>query len=174
MSAAINRAQFLRGDFAGRSSPIRPPWSVPEAEFVEHCNRCGDCISACPQYILDKGRGGFPRVDFSRAECLFCGECVQVCSTGALAVQRNAGTASEPWFVRASIGDGCLAGRGVECRSCGDQCEPGSIRFQPVVGGVARPVLEQSVCNGCGACYGVCPVQAIELRQSNSKRGMQT
>ena len=173
MGTAINRAQFLRGDFAGRTTPIRPPWSRPEADFVECCSPCGDCIRACPQHIIDKGRGGFPRIDFSRGECLFCGECAQVCAPGVLAVQPDADTASQPWAVRASIGERCLAGRGVECRSCGDQCESGSIRFQLVVGGVARPILEQATCNGCGACYGVCPVQAIELCQSNSDRGLQ-
>ena len=167
MGTVVSRAQFLRGDYSGRSTPIRPPWSLPELEFVDLCSRCGDCISACPQQILDKGRGGFPRVDFSRGECLFCGECRQVCTPGALAVKQHAGDVPEPWSVRASISERCLAGRRVECRSCSDQCESRSIRFQLVVGGVAIPVLEQSACNGCGACYGVCPVQAIELRQSS-------
>jgi len=173
MGTVVSRAQFLRGDYSGRSTPIRPPWSLPEAKFTDLCNRCGDCIGVCPQHILEKGRGGFPRVDFSRGECLFCSECVQVCTTGALAVNRHGSNALEPWSVRASIGERCLADHGVECRSCGDQCESSSIRFQLVVGGVAKPMLEQSACSGCGACYRVCPVQAIELRQSNSNRGIQ-
>jgi ferredoxin-type protein NapF len=163
MVSAINRAQFLRGDFSGRSRPIRPPWSLAEDEFVERCTRCGDCISACPQHILDKGRGGFPQVDFSRGECLFCGECVQACGPDALAGWSSQGDSTVAWSIRAHIGDRCLAQRGVECRSCRDQCDTAAISFRLVAGGVAQPLLELAVCNGCGACYSVCPVQAIEL-----------
>ena len=104
MDNAISRTQLLRGDFFGRSRPIRPPWSLPENEFVERCTRCGDCISDCPQHILDKGRGGFPQVDFSRGECLFCGECVQTCTTGVLAGRSPQGEGPAPWSVRARIG----------------------------------------------------------------------
>ncbi|MEA2094323.1 MAG: ferredoxin-type protein NapF [Pseudomonadota bacterium] len=168
MGNAINRTQLLRGDFFGRSRPIRPPWSLPENEFVERCTRCGDCISDCPQHILDKGRGGFPQVDFSRGECLFCGECVQTCTPGVLAGWSPQGEGPAPWSVRARIDDRCLALQGVECRSCGDQCDTAAIRFRLVVGGMARPMLEPAACNGCGACYSVCPVQAVELGESSS------
>jgi len=171
-AAAISRAQFLRGDFSGRASPIRPPWGLPEAEFVDRCTRCADCISACPQHILQKGRGGFPQVDFSRGECLFCGDCTRVCTPGALAMGRPQDTVSEPWPIKASIGKRCLTTRGVECRSCGDHCEADAIRFQLVVGGAAAPLLDQTACNGCGACYGACPVQAIELGGSYSNQGV--
>jgi ferredoxin-type protein NapF len=163
MGNAINRAQLLRGDFSGRSRPIRPPWSPSEDDFVEHCTRCGDCISVCPQHILDKGRGGFPRVDFSRGECLFCGECVQACKPGVLAGWSPQGDGPAPWSVLARFENQCLALKGVECRSCADQCDTAAIRFRLVAGGVAQPMLELTHCNGCGACYSVCPVQAIEL-----------
>ena len=163
MGSAINRAQFLRGDFSGRSAPIRPPWSLAEDVFVEDCTRCGDCIRACPQQILDKGRGGFPQVDFSRGECLFCGECVQVCTPGALAGWSPQADSDTAWSVRARIADRCLARQGVECRSCGDACETAAIRFRLVAGGVSQPLLDVTACTGCGACYSVCPVQAIEL-----------
>jgi ferredoxin-type protein NapF len=163
MGSAINRAQFLRGDFSGRSAPIRPPWSLAEDAFVEDCTRCGDCIRACPQQILDKGRGGFPQVDFSRGECLFCGECVQVCTPGALAGWSPQADSDTAWSVRARIADRCLARQGVECRSCGDACETAAIRFRLVAGGVSQPLMDVTACTGCGACYSVCPVQAIEL-----------
>lgn len=170
MGNAISRAQFLRGDFSGRSRPIRPPWALPEEAFVERCTRCGDCSAACPQHILSTGRGGFPRVDFARGECLFCGDCVRSCAHGALAGWSRAGDGPAPWSVRAHVDDRCLAYRGVECRSCADACEPAAIRFPLRAGGVAQPVFDPVACNGCGACYGVCPAQAIALGEFDSYR----
>jgi len=163
MRTAINRAQFLRGDFSGRSRPIRPPWSLPEEIFVERCTRCGDCIRTCPQHILNAGCGGFPQVDFSRGECLFCGDCARVCVARALSGRQETRAGSAPWSVRARIGESCLALRGVECRCCADPCEAAAIRFRPVASGVAQPALDAATCNGCGACFGVCPSGAIVL-----------
>jgi len=167
MRTAVSRAGFLRGDFSGRSSPLRPPWTLPEAHFVERCNRCGACLEACPAGILEKGRGGFPQVNFSRGECTFCGACEQACTAGAFTDPSRRAAASRPWSVRAAINERCLARRAVECRSCADQCDATAIRFRLVVGGSALPVLDQASCSGCGACYAVCPVQAIELRQGD-------
>lgn len=66
-----------------------------------------------------------------------------------------------PWTIRASIGEHCLALQRVECRICGDQCTVGAIKFQPRVGGVAQPVVDNARCTGCGACVAPCPTRAI-------------
>lgn len=168
MGNTISRAQFLRGDFSGLSRPIRPPWSIPENAFIECCTRCGECIRVCPQRILESGRGGFPQVDFSRGECLFCGSCVESCTPRALTGWSPVGDGRIPWAVRAHIEDNCLAQRGVECRSCADHCGTRAIRFRLAAGGVAQPALDPAACNGCGACYSVCPAQAIVLDQYES------
>jgi ferredoxin-type protein NapF len=160
VSTAINRMQFLRGDFSGRGAPIRPPWAVSEQQFLQKCDGCGDCMSQCPTHILKRGRARYPLVDFSSGECLFCGDCAAACRTGAL--QRLEGRA--PWLIKASIDtDQCIAYRGVECRSCVDPCESRAIRMLPRVGGAAIPELDTSSCTGCGACFSVCPVQALSL-----------
>lgn len=153
--------QFLRGDFSGRAALQRPPWALAEPQFLERCDRCGHCVSRCPTRILKKGRGGFPEVDFSAGECLFCADCVGVCQPGALSQTPD----RQPWALRAVIETGaCVAQRGVECRSCTDPCESRAIRMRLQVGGAAIPEVNLSNCNGCGACYAVCPVQAIRIR----------
>jgi ferredoxin-type protein NapF len=108
---------------------------------------------------LVRGDGGFPEIDFSRGECSFCGECERVCAADALT--RSAG--AEPWQLRATIGDTCIAARGVECRVCGESCGAAAIRFPARAGGVRLPDLDSERCTGCGACVAPCPVSAIAV-----------
>lgn len=156
---SISRTQFLRGDFRGSSDPIRPPWALAEAAFTDACSRCGDCIRACPEKIIIKGRSGFPEVDFRRGECSFCGECAAHCGDAALLRDDSA-----PWLLRAVVTAGCLGRQGVVCMSCKEQCPHSAIRIRPQAGGVAIPEVDPLSCTGCGACYQPCPVGAIALR----------
>ncbi len=161
MSQAIDRMQFLSGDLGGARTAVRPPWALDEALFIDKCTRCGDCIAACPDDLIVEGRGKFPRIDFSRGGCDFCQECVQVCKPGALAA--GPGPESPPWDLKASILPECLSLNAVICRSCGEACDQRAIRFKLEVGGIARPLLERTSCNGCGACFAVCPVRAVAI-----------
>lgn len=158
MSFSPSRARFLRGDFSGRPTPVRPPWSGSEAGFTDACSRCGDCLAACQRGLIEKGSGGFPQVNFAHGECTFCGDCVRACKAGALVVAAGA----RPWTLQAVVQASCLTERGVVCRSCGEQCESGALRFRHTPGRVARPEIT-AACNGCGACVAVCPVQAVSL-----------
>ena len=163
----INREQFLRGDWGGaRGRPIRPPWSVEEAQFLENCDRCSACIERCPENILISERG-FPRVDFSRGECTFCDECVDACETGALSKPAEE---SEPWKLTVSIADNCLAKNAVICRSCGEVCDERAISFTLRPGGVSIPEFDQAACSGCGACVRPCPVQAVAVKHFSPER----
>lgn len=161
MAAAISRAQFLRGDISGKRRAMRPPWSLPEGLFTSSCSRCDECRKVCPEHIIKKGRGGFPEIDFSLGECLFCGDCVTHCGEGALTRDVNEGLA--PWFMKARISERCLAHAGVVCITCGEQCESRAIQFMPLVGGVSIPDINEVACTGCGACFRPCPVRAIEM-----------
>lgn len=154
-----SRRNFLRGKVAAHKAQQRPPWATAEAEFTALCSRCGDCARACPTRIIRQGDGGYPTIDFSAGECTFCGDCVTACQTRAL--QQNTGMAA--WQIRATIGEGCIARKSVECRICGEQCGESAIRFVPQAGGIAQPQLDTSRCTGCGACVGPCPVAAITV-----------
>jgi ferredoxin-type protein NapF len=159
MDMAITRTQFLRGDIRGERRAVRPPWALEEWLFVERCDRCGQCMSACPQGLLSAGRGGFPRMDFRHGECTFCRACLDSCTRGAL----RAYDGEAPWQLRAVVGTDCLATHGVVCRSCGEQCDAHAIRFRPSAGRVAQPEVNIALCNGCGACVGPCPAAAVTM-----------
>ena len=156
---AIDRTRFLQGDLRGRHTPIRPPWAVPESLFDDRCNNCGKCIEICPERILKFGRGRLPVVDFQRGACIFCGDCVRVCESGALNENWD-----PPWPLKALLSEGCLASKGVMCRACGDACEAGAIRFRLIVGGFSRPEFDSDACTGCGACVAPCPEAAIRIQ----------
>jgi len=153
---SISRRHFLRG---GMPLPTRPPWALPEDDFLNTCSRCSDCIEHCPQQILVQNADGFPVVDFEQNQCTFCGECVDRCPAGALL--REVGV--DPWKLKARVGKGCLAKLGTFCRSCGEECEVAAIHFRPQPGGPVSPEIDDCRCTGCGACFQVCPVRAIRI-----------
>ncbi len=187
--AEITRMQFLRGDLKGDKTPFRPPWAIPEQYFVDFCTRCDQCIEACFDELIIKGRGGYPQMDFNRGGCDFCEDCLNVCDAGALkklplsgdlpannnnsnkreALSESADEASSesflpPWHIKASIDlNNCFSMNATICRSCGESCDDEAIKFNLKLGGIAEPVLNTETCTGCGACLSVCPVQAVKL-----------
>lgn len=156
MSAGLTRRELFRP--GNRRRAVRPPWAAAEDQFVAQCDRCRACLGACPQGILLAGDGGFPVVEFQRGGCTFCGDCAEVCRTGALRRGDRA-----PWALVAAIGDRCLSVGGVACRVCGDRCEDGALRFRPAVGGRSRPEVDAARCTGCGACVRPCPTGAVRV-----------
>ncbi len=165
MQLANERRAFLRRALSpGGAGAIRPPWALPEDEFTERCQRCDDCIEACPDGLIVRANGGFPGMAFARGGCDFCGACLEACRGRALVgdPEDEAGA----WSHGIALGGGCIAERGVVCRSCGDACDFEAIEFRLRVGGAARPEYSPDACTGCGACIPACPVQAVRLDPS--------
>lgn len=149
------------------SSPVRPPGSVEESQFVLICARCGNCFRSCPEGIIvaDCGESGLaglltPKLDFSRRYCNeWCNECGKVCPTGAVAeLELNAkrdivmGVAE----VDKSV---CLAwSSGKCCMVCQEFCPYQAVETV-VHGGVNCPVVNENLCRGCGACQSQCPAR---------------
>lgn len=159
-SINLARRNLLRGIALSAPPPIRPPWALAESQFVDVCNGCGDCISACPEAIVIRGDGGYPEIDFANGPCTFCGQCVAACEESALLTGGE-----EPWSLQLSVADTCLANQQVVCQSCRDVCDQRAIRFEPEPSGLlALPVIDPDTCNGCGACISTCPVDALTLQ----------
>lgn len=157
----FSRRAFLGVARRGPGTAVRPPWALPEAEFLARCTRCADCVDACPSRLLVKGSGGFPEADFTPGRapegCTFCGECRHVCLPAAL----HEVDGRAPWSLRAHITGDCLASRQVVCYTCRESCPTHAIHFQLAAGGIALPLLDAATCTGCGACLADCPGQAI-------------
>ncbi|MEN8175128.1 MAG: ferredoxin-type protein NapF [Pseudomonadota bacterium] len=163
----ISRRAFLRGRIRATETEPRPPWAVAEEVFVELCTRCDECIRVCPQKVLERGDGGFPRISFAGGGCDFCGECAQACEAGVLKRDEDSGTRPFPFVV--AISDKCLNPKGVVCRACVDECEQRALRYVPRLGGRAEISVNVQNCSGCGACLHKCPVSAIALAYEQTK-----
>jgi len=158
VTRTISRRQFLRGNFSEKSENIRPPWVILENDFINTCSRCSGCVDKCPEKIIVKGDGGFPRINFDLGGCTFCQECVAACDVGALSISSSD---QSPWSLIADISSKCISLHGVTCRSCADSCEEEAISFHHQVGGISQPEVNVISCTGCGACIATCPVKAI-------------
>lgn len=151
-------------------SPIRPPGAC-ERDFLSMCIKCGRCVAACPTHVITSA--GFssgvvhyrtPAMDYFRGYCDFCNKCVDSCPTGALAPY-----ATETTVIGvAEINETCIALRTGGCTKCYDECPYEAISLDEI----GRPVIDKSVCNGCGKCVNVCPAHVFQSFASAAKRGV--
>ncbi len=136
---------------------LRPPWAVEEYLFVDKCVQCGDCAKACEENIILLNEHKQPYIDFNKGECTFCEKCLHSCEAGALVESKT------PWQAIAKVTNKCLGYQQTMCRSCGEICEKGAVKFSIAPKGISIPTIESEQCNGCGACVAICPTQAIAV-----------
>jgi MauM/NapG family ferredoxin protein len=161
---------------------LRPPGALKEDRFLAACVRCGQCAEACPFDTLllaapDKGIAfGTPYLKPDQIPCYLCEgydelKCIEVCPTSALKPVENLkairmGTARIDREI-------CWAYNRVICRSCWHACPfpDEAIYFDELL----RPVVNESVCIGCGLCTLACPTDPtsipIEPRSAAKKEG---
>lgn len=144
---------------------IRPPGAGSESDFSLSCIRCGACANVCEAGCIkffDHSAGlalaGTPYLLARQKACSLCMNCTKTCPTGALkSIERDLEEIKKEVRMGTAvvIEDHCLSANGRVCGVCHDACplKGEAIRLKPV----AKPVIDESVCIGCGRCEERCP-----------------
>ena len=158
---------LLCGGFIGKkreNNLIRPPGAQREPEFLATCLRCGKCAQVCPRGAIriahgDKGAAiGTPFIVPRQAACDLCLKCIPVCSSGAL---RPLGKSEVKMGLAEVNHNSCLAWQGDECKVCYTNCPfyNQAIKLEDH----KRPIVDKTVCVGCGICEHVCIVEPAAI-----------
>ena len=131
---------------------LRPPGAIPEAEFLERCTKCGDCIEACPHQSIEKLlKDETPAIFPGKSPCHLCDDlpCISACETDALLPLSGLNMVDMGLaVVSASL---CTAGNG--CNACVSQCPMNALSMDFSMFSVA---VDPQRCVGCGLCQFVC------------------
>lgn len=157
---------------------LRPPGVRSEDEFLKRCVRCGECMKVCLKNALypaayQAGLEGIytprvvPRLGYCEYNCSLCG---QVCPTGAIPALPIADKQREVIGKAVFDKNHCLPfARKIDCIVCEEHCPipEKAIRSHEVqvmgpdgrLKTVKEPYVVEDICNGCGICENVCPLE---------------
>ena len=177
MSSKISRRQFWRLPLTQVAKnlvhteeeeprpTIRPPGALPETEFLSACDRCQECVKACPHdaiLLLGPDRGELEGTPFLLPEqdpCRWCPswDCIDACPTGALRPDTPVPPIAKAELIQAD----CLLSQNILCDECIVRC-PSHIRAVSLRG--KHPVIDDDACTGCGLCARFCPAEPGAIR----------
>lgn len=145
---------------------LRPPGaSKDETLFLLKCIRCRACANVCEAgcirfftFLENPAYAGTPYLIPRIKACNLCMNCTQICPTGALSEIPDV---KEEIYARVDMGkafvleSACLSYNGRVCGVCRDACplKDRAITLKPV----AKPVVHEEYCIGCGRCEERCP-----------------
>ncbi len=146
---------------------IRPPFALPELEFLLSCTRCDACIEACSYQVLfplsaklGARVAATPAMDLVNKGCHLCQDwpCVNACEAGTLVIpesSEDSEAAPMPVLALVSINTRtCFPYSGPECGACESSCPvPGALLWDQ-----QRPYIDEDKCLGCGMCREACIV----------------
>lgn len=146
---------------------IRPPYAIPELDFLFACTRCNACIDTCPYDVifplaarLGADVVNTPAMDLLTRGCHLCEDwpCVMSCETKALVLPELNGKGDRiiKKIAVAEINiNNCLPYSGPECGACGSVCLiEGALVFNN-----EKPVINLEYCVGCALCREVCIIE---------------
>jgi ferredoxin-type protein NapG len=131
---------------------LRPPGAVEEAEFLERCTKCGDCISACPYLaIRQHPYEEMPVIFPEDSSCQLCDDfpCIKACEADALLPVDGSYEANMGLAVVSH--KNCTAEHG--CNACVSKCPVQAIGMDF---SAIRITVDESLCVGCGMCQQIC------------------
>ena len=168
---------------------LRPPFALPELDFLLACTRCDACVDACPHQVIfplpfECGAevASTPALDLVNKGCHLCAEwpCVEACEPAALVypapVNRDQPSdtgiesGSEPDYPLQQLTklasvridpNRCLPYDGPECGACKGSCPvPEALVWQD-----EKPSIAEEKCVGCALCREACIMdpKAIDL-----------
>jgi polyferredoxin/NAD-dependent dihydropyrimidine dehydrogenase PreA subunit len=172
-------ARFFRfREPSAQARMLRPPGVRSEEQFLEKCVRCGECMKVClrsalyPAFLQAGVEGLYtpqliPRLGYCEYNCTLCG---QVCPTGAIPdLPREV---KQRQVIGKAVFDKnhCIPfARRMDCIVCEEHCPipQKAIRSETkVITGfdgkpveVRLPYVVDELCNGCGICENVCPLE---------------
>jgi polyferredoxin len=157
---------------------LRPPGVRSEDDFLKKCVRCGECMKVCLKNALypaayQAGLEGvytpmvIPRLGYCEYNCTLCG---QVCPTGAIPSLPVEAKKCEVIGKAVFDKNHCLPfARKIDCIVCEEHCPipekaiRSRITTATGLDGISREVKEpyivEEICNGCGICENVCPLE---------------
>lgn len=158
---------------------IRPPGVRNEAEFLAQCLRCSQCMRVCPTHglqpaIAQAGLQGFwtPVLTPRLGNCDYgCNACGQVCPSGAIPSLRLEAKREEVIGFAVIDRNRCLPwASGIPCTVCEEMCPlaPKAITLEVELFmdddgyemELLKPVVDRTVCIGCGICEYKCPIES--------------
>lgn len=142
---------------------IRPPGVTNEAEFLDKCVRCDQCVQACATHALHPVSFGMswdalwtpaitPSVGYCSNDCNRCG---QVCPAGAIPALTLEEKRKQVMGIAVLAESLCI-----NCMVCEKACQLKAIdRTEVRKEGKLKPlpVVLAEKCNGCGQCEYKCP-----------------
>ncbi len=172
-------ARFFRFREPGtRSRLLRPPGVRDEGEFLKKCVRCGECMKVClknalyPAALQAGVEGVFtpvviPRLGYCEYNCTLCG---QVCPTGAIPNLQKEEKKREVIGKAVLDKNHCIPfAKRLPCIVCEEHCpipqkaiRSEIVNLKDFSGGpvtVKLPYVVEELCNGCGICENVCPLE---------------
>ena len=167
-------AEVLPKQAPRRETPVTPPGSQSIRHFYQHCTACQLCVAECPNNVLRPSSSldhlMQPEMSFEKGFCRpECTRCSELCPAGAIArINKEEKTAYHVGTARVNV-DLCLEATGKShCGKCHSACPTGAVKMIKE-GENRRPVVNEEVCIGCGACEYYCPVRPISAITVNGK-----